>query len=216
MPNKQQQELTITSKTGFATLEILLAMFILLLSLTAVITVSFGSQSMVIDSRASSEALNIAQELLKKAQADANQDLNLVNPYSAKSPDNFYDENVTVTHLFENGKPNYFAKLVTVAVSWNGEFNHQQKIALSALVTNFDNVLRGDTCSSLLGDIDSATGNLNYNPEAWKIPRLKINILLAGLPESAIIIVLLPTLMLIMASSMLLLEKLLLTLRPRF
>lgn len=173
MPNKQQQKLAIPLKTGFATLEILLAMFILLLSLTAVITVSFGSQSMVIDSRASSEALNIAQELLKKAQADANQDLNLVNPYSAKSPDNFYDENVTVTHLFENGKPNYFAKLVTVAVSWNGEFNHQQKIALSALVTNFDNVLRGDTCSSLLGDIDSATGNLNYNPEAWKNPEIK-------------------------------------------
>lgn len=173
MPNEQQLKLTISLKTGFATLELLLAMFILLLLITAVLTVSFGDQSMAIDSRASSEALNIAQELLNKAQADARCDFNLVNPYSAKSSDNFYDENITVTHPLKNGKPDYFTKLVSATVSWNDEFNYLQKVALSTVVSNFDNTAGGDTCSSLLGDIDLATNNFNYNPKAWKNPEIK-------------------------------------------
>jgi len=155
-------------QAGFSTIEMLLAMFILILSLTAVITVSFSSQSLVIGSRTNAEALNIAQGLLEKAQADARQDFNLVNPYSTKSFDNFYEENVTVTHPLENGKPNYFAKLVTVTVSWNGEFNHPQKVILSTLVTNFNNAIGGDTCSSLLGDIDFATGIFIITPVRGK------------------------------------------------
>lgn len=74
-------------QSGFLTLEMLMAMFILILALTAVISVSFGSQSMIVDSRINAEALNIAQSLLKKAQADSRKDFNLVNPINATTTD---------------------------------------------------------------------------------------------------------------------------------
>ncbi len=76
-------------QSGFSTLEILLAMFIFIMAITAVIGVSFGNQSMIIDGQANTEAINIAQGLMEKAQADARKDFNLVNPVSAATVDRF-------------------------------------------------------------------------------------------------------------------------------
>ncbi len=72
---------------GFSTLEMLLAMSILILVLTAVILVSFGNQAMIIDSQTNAEALNIAQGLLEKAQPDSRKDFNLVNPVATTTTD---------------------------------------------------------------------------------------------------------------------------------
>lgn len=160
---------------GFSTLEMLLGMFLLMLALTAVVSVSFGNQSMIIDSQANAEALNIAQGLLEKAQADAREDFNLVNPYSTSSSDGFYDERVTVEPFTDQvtGQPDYFTKLVTAKVTWKGEFNRELDVTLSTLVTNFNYAVGGDTCNSVLGEKNLSTHKFEYKPETWHGPAIK-------------------------------------------
>jgi len=71
-------------------------MFVLILAITSAVSVSFGSQSLVLDSRQSDVALGIAQGLIEKAQADARKDFNLVNAYEADAAGGLYHENVAV------------------------------------------------------------------------------------------------------------------------
>ena len=105
------------------------------------------------------EAVNKAQELLEKAQADARKDFKLVNPVSMS--DGIYQKSISVS------QPDYFTKLLTAAVSWTGEYNRPQSVWLSSLVTDFENAVGGDTCSSVLsGDwthpqIKNATTNFS-------------------------------------------------------
>jgi hypothetical protein len=143
---------------GFSTLEMLIAMAILVIVISAVILISFSSQTMLIDSQTNSEALNEAQKLLENAQALARKDFKLVNPVSTTSPDGFYHEEVTVEQ-----QPDFFTKKVTATVSWLGEHNRNLYVKLSALVTNFENAVGGDTCDSVLSP----------NADAWKTPQVK-------------------------------------------
>jgi Tfp pilus assembly protein PilV len=133
-----------TSQKGFSTLEILIAMFLLVLMLTAVVTLSFGNQAMIADSRSNAEALNIAQGLLEKAQADSRKDFNLVNPLAATTTaDNF-------TYRVDVAQQDNFTKLVTAAVEFPEDSSRHGNILLSTLVTNFNNAVGGDTGNSVL------------------------------------------------------------------
>ena len=134
---------TVSSNGGFSTLELMIAMAILVLCLSAIISVSFGSQSMLVDSQTNNEALNKAQDLLEVAQANARKDFNLANPI-AGFIDGIYQKKVEVT------QQDLFTKKVTAEVSWLGEHNRNLNVQLSALVTNFENAVGGDTCSSVL------------------------------------------------------------------
>ena len=142
---------------GFSTLEMLLAMSILILVLTAVILVSFGNQAMIIDSQTNAEALNIAQGLLEKAQADSRKDFNLVNPVATTTTDDGFTSSVNVVQT------DYFTKLVTATVEFPEDSGRRGTTVLSAVVTNFNNAVGGDTCSSIL--LPSA--------EAWQDPKIK-------------------------------------------
>ena len=139
----------------------LIAMAILVTVISAVILISFGSQSMLIDSQTNSEALNEAQKLLENAQALARKDFKLVNPISTTSPDGFYHEEVVVEQ-----QSDFFTKKVTATVSWLGEHNRNLYVKLSALVTDFENAVGGDTCDSVLSP----------NADAWKTPQVKNSI----------------------------------------
>jgi Tfp pilus assembly protein PilV len=151
-PSTMKEELIINKfYSGFSTLEMLIAMAILILVISAVILVSFGSQSMLIDSQTNSEALNKAQKLLEEAQAKARKDFNLVNPV-AEFTDGIYQKKVDV-ELWKDpitDLPDFFTKKVTATVSWKGEHNRNLNVSLSALVTNFNNAVGGDTCNSVL------------------------------------------------------------------
>ena len=145
------------SQSGFSTLEILMAMFILVLALTAVVTVSFGNQSMVADSQANAEALNLAQSLLEKSQADSRKDFNLVNPITAMTTADGFTSRLDVTQT------DYFTKLVTASVDYPEDGGRKGNTKLSTLVTNFNNAIGGDTCSSILLP----------DTQAWKTPNIK-------------------------------------------
>jgi len=144
------------NQIGFSTLELLLAMFIIILALSAVILVSFGSQTLLADSQTNAEALSLAQGMLENAQAQARKDFRLVNP--ASDVDGIYTKRVDVFT-----QADYLTKLVKATVNWTGEHNRPQSVQLSALVTNFENAVGGDTCDSVLSP----------NAEAWKNPQIK-------------------------------------------
>ncbi|MCU0653166.1 MAG: hypothetical protein MUD10_02810 [Candidatus Pacebacteria bacterium] len=133
-----------TSQKGFSALEILIAMFLLVLTLTAVVALSFGSQTMIADSRSNNEALDIAKGLLEKSQADSRKDFNLVNPVGQVSDADGFTYRVDVEQT------DYFAKLITAVVEFPEDTVRYGATALSVLVTNYNNAVGGDTGSSVM------------------------------------------------------------------
>ncbi len=137
-----------TIKTaGFSTLEMLMAMSILILTLSAVTLTSFGSQTMITDGQIDREALSKAEERLENAQTLARKDFKLVN--STTTTENIggvvYTEILTVS---TTTPPDYATKKITSTVTWNGEHGRLQHVSLSAIVTNFTRAVGGDTCDS--------------------------------------------------------------------
>lgn len=134
----------------------LIAMFILIIALVAVMLVSFGNQSLLVDSQTDGEALNQAQGLLEKEQALARQDFKLVVPTSAvvtlPGSNLPYTETVAVAT-----QPDFFTKDVTATVTWPGDHNRTEHVSLSAVVTNFNNAVGGDTCDSVIGSSEDWT-----------------------------------------------------------
>lgn len=139
---------------GFTTLEILIAFTVLILCISAVIMISFGNQSIAVDSQINNEAISKAQALLEKARADSREDFNLVNPILPNTPPgNIYTENLDVTQT------DLFTKKVTSTVSWQTGEKILSTI-FTTLLTNPEAVDGGDTCSSVL------TGD-------WSKPQIK-------------------------------------------
>jgi type II secretory pathway pseudopilin PulG len=130
---------------AFSTIELLIAMTIMVLVLAAVIIVSFGNQSSLIGSQTSSEALKKAQGLLETAQALARKDFNLVNATS--SFDGFYTSTVEVTNGGTSGNPDYFTKHVKAVITWKDERGANRTFDMSTLVSNFTGS-SGETCNS--------------------------------------------------------------------
>jgi len=148
------------NQKGFSTLEILMATAILVMVLSAVVLVSFGNQSIVVDSQTNAEALNFAQKLLEQEQALSRKDFKLVNATSTAQ--DIYTGTVEVSPVVDliTNTTDYFSKLVTATVSWPGENNRHLKTQLWARVTNFNNAVGGDTCNSMLtGDWHNTTAN---------------------------------------------------------
>ena len=150
-----KEELIISkSHSGFSTLEMLIAMTILIMVISAVILVSFGSQSLLIDSQTNAEALNITQKRLEEQQALARKDFKLVNstPQIQLDPtgycregfirekDNFGNYDIycyrvdvklwkdSVTQITD-----FFTKEVMATVYWKAEHNRELQVKLPVL-----------------------------------------------------------------------------------
>jgi Tfp pilus assembly protein PilV len=134
---------TARTSEGFSTLEILIAMTVLVLSFSAVALMVFGNQSLLIDGHTNAEAVTKAQAMLEEAQALARKDFHLVN--ATTTTDGIYQKTISVETL-----PGYFTKKVSATVSWSAEYLRAQSVTLSALVTNFEHAVGGNTCDSVL------------------------------------------------------------------
>ena len=126
-------------------------MVVLISAFTATILLS-SAESLSIDSQVASEALASARKALENEQALARKDFKLVVSTSTPSGVTGVQSMTTITVQ----QLDLFTKKVTAMVTWPGAFNRTQNITLSSLVTNFNNAIGGDTCSSVLAD---ATGN---------------------------------------------------------
>lgn len=122
----------------------LIAMAILILVLSSVITVAFGGQAILSDNEIAGEALKSAQELIEEEQSLARKDFKSVNPVP-ETIDGIYRKRVEVETASD-----YLTKKVTAIVAWTGEHGRNLDIRLTALVTNFENAVGGDTCNSVV------------------------------------------------------------------
>jgi hypothetical protein len=143
------------TQNGFSTLEMLVAMAIFVITISAVSLTMYTAESLTIDSETGTEALSLAQEMIEHEQALARKDFHLVTPTTTdkKFGSLTYHKSVAVG---TTSAPDYASKEVTVTVSWIGEHGNERSVSLSSLVTNFDNVVGGDTCDSTIsGNWDS-------------------------------------------------------------
>ncbi len=131
---------------GFATLEILIALFILTIALSASTLVAFGNQTLLVDSTTNREALQQAETVLETAQARALTDWRSVVSEVATSS-GIFETSLEVTTL------DYSIKELRALVTWKNSYNQNQYITLSSLITDFQNNSEGDTCDAhLSGD----------------------------------------------------------------
>lgn len=133
------------NKTGFITLEILIAFSVIILSLSAVAALIFSSQNIALNSQLNSEAVLIARDLLESAEADAAQDFNLLNS-TATTTEGIYRKTLNVEQI------DFYTKIVSSSVEWIAN-NKKQTVGLTTLVANREGFMTADTCnSSLKGD----------------------------------------------------------------
>src|SRR3989344_225538 len=150
------------AEAGSGLIEILIAIAVLALGVSAAVLLSFANQTLKIDSETNSEALGKAQALLENERAESRLAFNLVNPILPFA-DGIYTKRVEV----EAFPPDFLTKKVTSVVNWLGEGNRSLSIELSTLVTNYgditetcNSVLSGDWANpQLLGNVDVGQNN---------------------------------------------------------
>ena len=130
---------------GFSTLEILVAMTVLVLSIVAVLLMQPMTSA---DTQAEHEALDLAQSWIENEQALARKDFDLVVPTTtSETIDSLtYTTRVAVVTL-----PDDLTKQIVATVSWSAAYARSQNVSLTALVTNIDGATSAHTCSSVLG-----------------------------------------------------------------
>ncbi len=149
--------------TGQSTLEIIIALAILTISISAVIIISFGNQSFSIDTEVNNQALYKAKEILENARATARQNFNSLT--SASTTDGMFLKETLVGNL------GTYEKKITSIISWQTSPLKNQKVELSTIVSDYKSVINfgGDTGGSglsgdwrnprTLGSIDLGPGN---------------------------------------------------------
>lgn len=157
--------------SGFSTIELMIAMGIMALVLTAVVLASLGSQSFLIGGQTENEAMKIAQGLIEEEQALGRQDFSLVNSTRDDEADTAYcpteiDGNPVQYRRYsasdiycyrvdvDTKAPDYTTKEVVVRVTWpdeRGQWKDETEMTkLATLVANLDTPTGGDTCDSNL------------------------------------------------------------------
>lgn len=151
------------ARKGQLTLEILIALGILTVSLVAAVVVIFGAQSASVDAGESNKALYLARAGLEAAEAAGRADFNSVA--SSSSTQGEFLKEMVVENV------DAATKRVTSRVSWQTDPLRPQKVELVTLVTNWNTVetTGGDTggsgltgnwkVSQILGAIDLGPGN---------------------------------------------------------
>jgi len=118
---------------GFATLEMLIALVVITLAITGVIMVSFGNQSITLDSDLNNRALYRAEGLVEGAHAQAKNDFLALASYTllqeTEAP--YYNQKLEVI----DGE---CSKRVIGTVTWWENTARQQEISLSNIFTDLD------------------------------------------------------------------------------
>ncbi|MEK7151154.1 MAG: hypothetical protein AAB784_00365, partial [Patescibacteria group bacterium] len=137
-------ELTGKNKDGFSTLEVMIAMIVLILTMTAIILVLFGGQSITTDARTNQEALYMAQKDLEVARAKSRGtivEFNSIVPTAATASGDIYMKQFIASNISD------CAKTVTNKLSWNLE-QRPQVISITSVLTNIKAfIASGSNCS---------------------------------------------------------------------
>jgi hypothetical protein len=155
-------------EAGGSTLEILIAFVVLTLSITAVILVGFGNQSVSVDAETNSDAIGMSQEILEDARATSRGDFFAVaNAASTEDVGPLsYLKELEVIDISECKKE------IRSRVSWNNDPNRNQYVSLSTILTDVAGALAlGLDCDTELpGEWDNPQtyGSVDLNPSGNK------------------------------------------------
>lgn len=123
-----KNKIWLAHRRGSSTLEILIAFAVLMLSLTAMVSISFGNQSMSLDTETNNEALYMAKGALEEARALSR--LSFASVLTATVSDSIYTKTLEVSDLTPCRKE------VTSRVSWLVSALRPQNIELTTGLTS--------------------------------------------------------------------------------
>ena len=134
-------------KEGSSTLEIVIALAIITITMTGVITVAFGNQNIALDTRTNNDGTNIAQREMEEFINEGRE--SFIDAVSTSLPvieDIIYTKKIDVVGLSQ------CAKRVTSTVKYFTDPTHPQTITLESIITDlkeetFD--LYGEHCDGL-------------------------------------------------------------------
>ncbi len=113
---------------GQSVLEIIIAIAIIGITISAIIAASFGNQAILSDSKNNSEALQLAQENLEATRASAQTDFSSISSVTTTS--GIFTKEIVVTSIDST------TKKVLSRVSWNTDPLRTQKIELTEIITD--------------------------------------------------------------------------------
>jgi type II secretory pathway pseudopilin PulG len=129
------------TEKGMATLELLIALAIFIMSMTAILMVSFGNRSINVDSRVNQNALYKVRHELEDMRALTKGDFASVK--FSTSSDGIYKIEKNVFDLTQ------CAKLLVASIDWSVSPSRQQKLQLKTAVTNWElPALLKDSCGA--------------------------------------------------------------------
>ncbi len=124
--------------TGFATLEIILALSIIISALATVLLVSSGNQNILADSSTEHVALLVAEQLLHTTRADASTDFKLLVATSSTTS--------TFTTAVSENTDDFFVTRATATVSWKNILGQSRHVSLTSILADTDSAESGETC----------------------------------------------------------------------
>jgi hypothetical protein len=149
---------------GISTLEVLIALAIFAISISAVIAVSFNNQSLSVDAQYHNQALYLAKENMEKTRVEARQNFNAV--VSTSTNDGVYLKEIIIEDL------DAYKKKIISRVGWQIESLRPQKVELATILTDWKNAVPPDSGDSggsgvsgdwknpkTLGSVDLGPGN---------------------------------------------------------
>lgn len=140
---------------GFITLEILIAMTILISVISATTLLSFGANQIFTSGEVNRDAVGVAEAMVDTAKARARKDFKSLISV-ATTTDGDYRVSLEVNTI------DHFYKEVTALVSWKGNYR-EEYVSFVRRITDYTNTSSEDTCDSIIqGD--------------WKSPNLVNNI----------------------------------------
>lgn len=131
---------------GVSALEMLIALTLIIISISAAVLMSFGNQSTLVDSQTYSEAAYIAQAFLEKARIDSRQDFHSVKSKNLPEIDIYKENKLEVSNWDSFG---YIKKAVANVQKWNNQ--EKNYVRFSTLLADYLGALGGDTCNPVLG-----------------------------------------------------------------
>lgn len=132
------------SQKGISTLEMLIALALLVLTFTAVISVVFANQTFSVDAQTNNEALHLAQAQIEDARSSLRKNFFALTVGETETAGPFYTQTLTVA---DNGN---FSKKITGRVTWPSSPGRAPYVQLTTVVTDWQSALSADTCSQTL------------------------------------------------------------------
>lgn len=132
-----------TLNKGSSILEVLIAVAILTLGISAASMLAFGNQSLKLDSETSNEALYKAKTILENARANGKNDFNSVNSVSFPSDGTIYSKKMDVVDI------TLCRKEITSNISWSTEILRPQTVNLKTNITDVPGYFKfGSDCQT--------------------------------------------------------------------